>query len=84
MSAVSSDAFSGSPTLIFALTPSYFPSHFFCLSFSASRRKLYIIDAPEVLVPIIVGTVRQTIKEATKGDWAADGVYEMDIATEKS
>ena len=84
MSSVSADGLSGSPTLIFAATPAFIPSHFFCLAFSGSRRKLYAIDTPEVLIPVIVGTVRSSMKDATDGSWVSRGVFGMDLTQEKS
>jgi len=83
VSSVSADAFSGSPTLIFAATPTFYPSHFFCLAFSGSRRKLYIIDAPEILITAVAGTVRSSMRDATDGSWVTQGIFGMELTTEK-
>lgn len=69
----SSGLSSGSPTLIFGRTPAFFPSHFFSLAFSSSRRKLYILDAPDGLLPFIADTIRRHVQDRELRDGAVVG-----------
>ncbi|KAF8320272.1 hypothetical protein DL93DRAFT_2073775 [Clavulina sp. PMI_390] len=81
VSTVSPEGLSGSPTLIFAANPSFYPSHFFCLSFSGSRKKIYIIDAPQLLLDAIVATIRNNFKHSTEPKTVATNVFEMQLTT---
>jgi len=66
---------SHSATLVFAITPTYFISQYFTVSFSRSRHEVYVIDAPRQLVPIITGTIRKAFNDSSEGSLVADGVY---------
>ncbi|KAF9513767.1 hypothetical protein BS47DRAFT_1317208 [Hydnum rufescens UP504] len=84
VSAVASTSMNHSPTLIFARTPAYFASDFFCLSFSRSRQDLYIIDAPSHLVGIITAATRASFPTSTEGTKLSEGVYGMRLTTTQS
>jgi len=81
VSAVASTSMNHSPTIIFARTPTYFPSDFFCLSFSRSRQDLYIIDAPSHLVGFITAATRQSFPTSTEATKLSNGVYGMRLTT---
>ncbi|KAF8328151.1 uncharacterized protein EI90DRAFT_3017810 [Cantharellus anzutake] len=67
-------------THIFALTPTFFTSQYFTMSFSRRRQELYTIDAPGHIVTTTVATVRKMFSKSTEARLVADGVYGIKLS----